>query len=307
MSGGARRAGGAALIVAMLVAALAATVAVSLAAAQRQWFASVEQRGDQVQAQALALAGIQWARQILFEDARATGIDHLSEPWALPLPATPVENGAIEGRIVDAQGLLNANTLADAGAPGVTERRRFETLFARRGWPPAALDAIADWIDSDDVARENGAEDAWYAREPSPMLTADAPLVRVAELAPVRGLSAATVRALAEYVAALPSGTRLNVNTAPPDVLAAALRGLDDDRLAALVADRAARPFASLADLRARLPDGASVDDENALTVSSSYFLVTVRARQGATQAQARALLRRGGGGWPSVVWQTIE
>ena len=66
---------GAALIIAMVIAALAATVAMSLAANQQQWFASMTNRRDQVQAQALAQAGVQWARQILFEDAKSTAID----------------------------------------------------------------------------------------------------------------------------------------------------------------------------------------------------------------------------------------
>jgi type II secretory pathway component PulK len=41
--------------------------------------------------------------------------------------------------------------------------------------------------------------------------------------------------------------------------------------------------------------------------VASRFFLVTVRARQGDTIAQARALIERGGNAWPRIVWQTIE
>ena len=84
------------LIIAMLVAALAAAVTVSLAAAQAQWTAQVANRRDKVQAQSIALAGIAWTRQILDADGRMTSIDHPREPWALPLPATPVENGEVE-------------------------------------------------------------------------------------------------------------------------------------------------------------------------------------------------------------------
>lgn len=296
---------GAALIVAMLIAALAATVAISLAASQQQWFASVAQRRDQVQAQALAQAGVQWARQILFEDARTSQIDHLGEPWAFPLPSTPIEDGSIEGRIVDAQGFLNVNNLV--GPQASLERTRFERLFARLGVSVAALDAITDWIDADSVTRATGAEDAWYAQQVSPMLAANAPVVRTAELALVRGLSPEVVRALAPYVIALPGGTALNVNTAPPAVLAAAVTGLPDAALPGLIADRARKPFASMQEFRSRLPQGASLDQETALDFRSAYFLVTVRARQGTSQANVRALVKRSGGGWPAVVWQTLE
>jgi len=301
---------GAALIIAMVIAALAAVVAMSLAANQQQWFASMTNRRDQVQAQALALAGVQWARQILFEDAKTTAIDTLTEPWALPLPATPLENGSIEGSIIDAQGLLNVNNLApaDSSISEAAERARFARLFARLGVPPASLDAIADWIDADSVTRPTGAEDAWYAQQANPMLAANAPIVRTAELSIVRGLSPAAVTLLAPYVIALPSATRLNVNTAPAAVLATAVDGLDATGLSALLASRAQKPFSDIAsDFHSRLPQGAVVANESGLDVKSNYFLVTVLARQGDTRARARALLERGKGAWPTIVWQTLE
>jgi general secretion pathway protein K len=301
---------GAALIIAMVIAALAALVAMSLAANQQQWLASMTNRRDQVQAQALALAGVQWARQILFEDAKATTIDALNEPWALPLPATPLESGSIEGSIVDAQGLLNVNNLvpSDSSISADTERARFARLFARLGVPVATLDAIADWIDPDSVTRPTGAEDAWYAQQSNPMLAANAPIVRTAELSLVRGFSPAAVTTLAPYVVALPVATRLNVNTAPPAVLATAVDGLDASGLSALLACRAQKPFADIqSDFRSRLPPGATPVGESGLDVKSSYFLVTVLARQGETRAQARALLERAKGEWPTIVWQTVE
>ena len=300
---------GAALIVAMVIAALAAAVAMSLAANQQQWFASMANRRDQVQAQALALAGIQWARQILFEDARTTQIDSLIEPWSFPLPATPLEGGSIEGQIVDAQGLLNVNSLASTSASVnvPAERARFERLFARLGIPVATLDAIADWIDADNTARANGAEDAYYAQQTAPMLAANAPIVRNAELSLVRGMSPAMVTALAPYVTALPTTAPLNVNTAPAPVLAAALDGVDGSAISALIASRAQQPFSSIGNFRSRLPQGAALSNEAGFDVKSRYFIVTVLARQGETRARARALLERGSGRWPSIVWQTVE
>jgi general secretion pathway protein K len=304
MRASARHARGAAVIIAMVVAALAATVAMAIAAQQQRWFASVSARNDQVQAQSLALAGVQWTREILFDDARRGTIDYLGEPWALPLPPTPLERGSVEGSIVDAQGLLNVN-LGAAGTQGDLERARLARLCARFGVPAAVLDALADWIGANPRAASAG--DDWYARQPSPYLPAHAPLLRARELAAVRGFDEASVARLLPYVTALPPGTALNVNTAPAAVLAASLSGVTDDALGGLVSERVTRPFTSVSDFRSRLPQGAVIDDERAFSVSSSYFVVTVRAHQGDAVAQARALLKRVQGAWPVVVWQTLE
>ena len=300
------REAGLALIVAMLVAALAAAVAVSLAAAQSQWSAQVAHRRDQAQAQSIALAGIQWARQILDADARAGPLDTLSEPWALPLPATPVGDGVVEGRIVDAQGLFNVNNLASA-THATPEHERFARLFATLGVPAAVLAAMTDWVDADGIPQPDGAEDAWYLRQAEPSLVPNAPATRIEEMSFVRGMSLPAMRGIVRFMTSLPVDTPLNVNTAPPELLAASIGDVEPGALAALIASRAQRPFASLADFRERLPAGASIGDEAMYSVASRYFLVSVRATQGDTVAQARALIVRSGNAWPAIVWQTIE
>ena len=270
---------GLALIIAMLVAALAAAITVSLGAAQTQWTAQVANRRDKVQAQSIVLAGIQWTRQILDADGRATTIDHPGEPWALPLPPTPVENGSVEGRIVDAQSFLNANNLR-GGAHAAFERRRFERLFETQRLPSELLGVLVDQA---------------------------TPPLRMQELATARAMTPATLAVLMRYVTALPEDTPLNVNTASSEALAASIANVDAGAMTQLIASRAERPFTSLADFRERLPAGASIGDEAMYTVKSRYFLVSVRARQGDTIAQAHALVDRGGGASSRVVWQTVE
>ena len=270
---------GLALIIAMLVAALAAAITVSLGAAQTQWTAQVANRRDKVQAQSIALAGIQWTRQILDADGRATTIDHPREPWALPLPPTPVENGSVEGRIVDAQSFLNANNLR-SGAHATFERRRFERLFETQRLPSELLGVLVDQA---------------------------TPPLRMQELATARAMTPAALAVLMRYVTALPEDTPLNVNTASSEALAASIANVDAGAMTQLIASRAGRPFTSLADFRQRLPAGASIGDEAMYTVKSRYFLVSVRARQGDTIAQAHALVDRGGSASSRVVWQTVE
>lgn len=298
---------GAAVILAMLLAALAAAIAVTLFADQQRWTRAVLQRRDQVQAQALVIAGVQWARQILHGEGRAKSIDHLGEAWAAALPPIPLENGEIRGSISDAAARLNVN--AAGGATNDAERERIERLFAQRGGPADAVDAIADWIDPDGVVRPGGAEDASYGELAVPGLAANGPVVRVAELAAVRGVSLPSLAAVSPFLAALPAGTPLNVNTAPPEVLATLFKDAGSGAVAAIVAARAQRPFGSVADFRSRLPAGVTLSSEASLAVRSDFFYVSVEARQGTTIARARALLRRGASGsaWPAIVWQVVE
>lgn len=296
---------GLALIIAMLIAALAAAVAVSLTSAQAQWSARVLHQRDHVQAQSIALAGIQWARQILDADAHSGSIDYLGEPWALPLPATPLENGFVEGRIVDAQGLFNVNNLASA-THATFERDRFDRLLAMLDLPQSTRAAMTDWVDADSVPEPGGTEGGSYVAQREPALVANAPAVRFAELSDVRGMTPVAMASLGRYATALPVDTPLNVNTAPVELLAASMN-VEPAKLAQLMASRSERPFASVSDFRERLPGGVTMGDEATYAVSSQYFLVTVRARQGDTVAQARALIHRIGAGRPEIAWQTIE
>jgi general secretion pathway protein K len=222
-----------------------------------------------------------------------------------------MEDGEIRGAIVDAQGRLNINALGAADASAEQERARLARLFAQRGMPPVALAAMADWIDADGAAGEAGAEDAFYLAEPMPRLAANAPVLRVAELGVVKGVTPQMLAAVLPFLSALPAGTPVNVNTAPREVLAAIVGKSGAESLDALVADRTRKPFTTIAEFRARLPDGAALASDVALSVKSNYFYVTIEARQGATRSHARALLRRGGGGGdgvkPAIVWQVVE
>jgi len=300
---------GAAIVMAMLLAALAATIAATLIWQQQRWVGEHERRRDQVQAQALAMAGVQWARQILFENAPPSTV-HLGQPWAFRLPATPIENGAIGGYITDAQAGLNVNNLAAGGTASDAARGAFQRLFSQLGMPASLLNGFIDWVDADnEVTEGGGAEDAYYLAQGIPGLAANAPVRRVGELLTVRGASIALLPRLLPFVDAVDAPTAVNVNTAPAEVLMAAVGGLSATAAAALVASRANMPFGSVADFRSRLPGGALVIDETMLSVKSDWFVVSIDARQGDTVARARALLKRSTtpSEWPTLVWQTVE
>src|SRR5580704_7625386 len=280
---------GAAIVMAMLLAALAATIAVALLWQQQRWAGEYERRRDQVQAQALAMAGVQWARQILYENAPPT-IVHLGQPWAFRLPNTPIGHGSIGGYIIDAQSRLNVNNLTLGGAPGTAAQAALQRLFAELSVANPLLNAITDWVDADSQTTPNGgAEDGYYLAQDPPGLAANAPVRRVAELLAVRGADPTLIARLAPFIDALDAPTSVNVNTAPAEVLMASVAGLDAAGAITLVAGRATKPFANLSDFRSRLPQGNLSVDETMLSVTSDWFVVTIEARQGDTVARARA------------------
>jgi general secretion pathway protein K len=291
----------------MLIAAVAAAIVAGLLWQQQVWLRQHTLAADQSQARTLALAGVNWARAILRDDARTSSIDHLGEYWAIRLPTTPLENGEISGYIVDQQGLFNVNNLVQGSRQAPQQMEQYRRLLAGMHLPPGLADTAADWIDPDGEALPAGAEDSAYRALSPPTWPPNRPLLRVAELGAVRGYDSDTLNRLLPFLAALPSGgakTPVNVNTAPPEVLAAVVENLSLEQATELT--RQSRTFTSIADFRSRLPSNAVVVDSD-IDFKSRFFLVNVTARIGSSRGFARALVQRDGSNWPAVVWQVIE
>jgi general secretion pathway protein K len=294
---------GVAIVLAMGVVALAAMAAAAIMVSQSTWARQVELTADHVQAQAVLQAGADWARAVLADDRRVSNVDHLGEPWALRLPPLPVENGELVGQIDDQQGAFNVNNLVTDGKVNLAHLMQFRRLLSTLGLPAALAYALADWIDDDSEPQpQGGAEDAEYLAMDPPYLTANRPLIDVAELALVRGFDDNVRARLRPYVTALPRFTAVNVNTAPAEVLAAIVDGLDLGGARALVAQRDRAYYRDRDDFLKRLPRGAvaAADD---ISVGSDYFMATLRVTIGGAQARGKALVSRVGTAWPIVLW----
>lgn len=295
---------GVAIVLAMGVVALAAIAAAAIMVSQSTWSRQTELVAGQVQAQAVLQAGADWARAVLSDDLRISRVDHLGEPWALRLPAMQVENGELVGQIEDQQGLFNLNNVVTEGKVSVVQLAHFRRLLAILGLPDELADTLADWIDEDGQPQpRHGAEDAYYLALDPPYLCANRPLTDLSELALVRGFDAGVRARLRPYVTALPRFTAVNVNTAPPEALAAVIEGLELRDAQALVAQRDRVYYRSVDDFINRLPRGAQAAASD-ISVNSSYFLATLRVTIGGAQARGAALLARGASGWPAIAWR---
>ena len=298
---------GVAIIMVLLIVALATTLAAYIATQQNLWLRQVESQLDRTQARRLGMAGIDWARAVLADDAHVSEVDHDKEMWAMRLPAMPVESGEVVGVIEDQQGLYNLNNLVRNGSTSAADVAQFQRLLGILGLPVELATALADWMDADSETQyPNGAENVYYLALKQPYRAANRPLTEIGELALVKGFDSSIIERLSHFVAVLPLPGPINVNFAPAEVLAAVANNMSlaDARL--LVQQRNTQFFKSVADFRQRLPNEGIIMSEGNITVSSRFFLVTGRATVGRAQVNTQALLLRQGG-WPSVVWQHIQ
>jgi general secretion pathway protein K len=299
---------GVAVVTAILVVAVAASAATWMLAQQSATLNQTALVAARAQADLFAQAGLDWARGILAQDARTNSVDTGEEPWARPLAGLPVERAVVSGAILDAQSRFNLNNVVANGRRSDADVQALGRLLGSLGLDAALAMAVVDWVDGDlDLAGHGGAEDAYYLSLARPYRAANRPFAQVEELHLVRGFDAAAVAKLRPYVTALPARTMVNANSAPPEVLAALLPQLSRDDIAEAVRERAAKPFKSTADLKARLARAPASAVDAHLDVKSDHFLVQVAVSQDDVQAATEALVSRaqpGRGPATAIIWR---
>jgi general secretion pathway protein K len=296
-----RRQRGTALITAMLVVALATAVAASLT-----WELFLDQRrafGRLAVDQGLmySLGAEAWAKTILREDAQDNQVDHPGEAWATRLTPLPIEGGQIQGRIEDLNGRFNLNNLIDAaGATDPVAVEGFRRLLMALDLDTRMADRMADWIDRDlEPNFPDGAEDSEYLSRKPPFRTANRPVTSVSELMlvyPELGRSGyATLR---PYLTALPRGTRININTALPEVLLTASEELGYREAERIMLDRPENGWESVE----QLGDIVPMEARGVLGTSSNWFRLSVRVDIGTQRFTMYSLLHRDAAGSVSTV-----
>ncbi len=299
---------GVAVIMVLLIVAIATTLATYMAQQQSLWQRQVESQFERTQTRYLGVAGVDWARAVLADDAHSSKTDHEKEMWTLRLPAIPVEGGEVIGSIEDRQGLFNLNNIVRNGVSSAPDVAQFQRLLALLGLPAELATALADWMDTDSEAQyPGGAEDVYYLALERAYRTANRPLAELGELVRVKGYSGNIIARLQPFVSVLPGPTTINVNFAPAEVLAAILKNMSLSDARILVHQRKDQPFDDVADFKDRLQQfgGVQVVDSD-ISVISQFFWVTGHATVGQAQVTTHALLQRVNN-WPTVVWQSVQ
>ena len=297
---------GVAILTAMLVVTLGTMIAVNL-----MWKASLDLRRTTSALAAdqglMYLQGAEaWAGDILRQDqVDSIDSDHLGEIWAAELPPMPVDGGVISGRVEDLQGRFNLNNLVTSqGEEDEIARRQFERLLEMLELDPSLAGVAVDWLDPDAETKfPFGAEDDVYSGFDPPYRASNTVITSPSELMAMSGVELESYRLLLPYVTALPSGTTLNVNTAPDVLLASLSDDIDLSRGAALIEERGGADFP---DISASFEGDVEPEVLQRIDGVSQYFLLTASVAIGTNQFTMYSVLQRDNSGIVRAIFRSL-
>lgn len=276
---------GMAVIAALLVVIAAAVVTTRIIEQQGLLARTLASERERAQAEWMLRGGMDWSRAILRFDARTNATTRLDGIWAQPIVNLPVgaasnpEQALFTGQIEDEQGKLNLRNLAQDGRVQLPAREELLRLFESMRISSEVADNVAQRVAAAQYAADSG------PRAPG--------LQFVSDLAGVPGMTAEALAAVGPFLTVLPSMTKVNVNTASAEVLAAVVPGMDISRARSVVLERDKGVwFNNVADFLNRLQlSGDEIAQR--LAVQSQWFRVSGEIAGDQTLVAMQGLLYR--------------
>lgn len=297
---------GAALLLAMLIMTLVTTLAAGMVWQQYRAIQVEAAERARTQAAWILSGALDWARLILREDGRnSAGVDHLGEPWAVPLAearlstflaadrdnnAALAENESLDaflsGAITDAQARWNLRRLVDAEGKVVeAEVKTLQRLCDAAGATGDCALRIANAVAQAWAPVTSDAARSARALEPK----------RLAQLAWL-GIDSDTLQRLEPFVDVLPDPlAKVNVNTASAEVIAAAVEGMSLGNAQRLVQERQRTPLRDLnaPAAAAYFPVTLVRPIGEVVSVNTTHFIVQGRLRLEERVLEERSLVER--------------
>jgi general secretion pathway protein K len=305
---------GVALVLTLLILTLLVVTGLELNRAVRVEATLAGNFRDLTQAGYIAQSGAEVARALLQNDDLS--YDGLDERWAQFetlsfLSSQYFPEGYFTGRITDENGKLNPNGLIDSnGNVNLKKREQLERLLALLGHPTDWIEALLDWMDTDDQPRVRGAEREYYLSLKKPYPAKNGPLDSVEELLLVKGVEPAILygkegrEGLGNYLTVNSDG-KININTASLPVLMSLSAKVDHPMAQAVLAYRREKPFKRTEDLRS-IPGWDPVYPliSSEIAVRSNYFSVEVLGNYREARSIVQTVIRRDGRRTKVLFWK---
>ncbi|HXK45113.1 MAG TPA: type II secretion system protein GspK, partial [bacterium] len=192
----------------------------------------------------LARAGISAGESILLMDNNS--YDWYSDIWVkqkhLEFP-----EGSVDIAIEPIDTRFNINSIINKDKSFNSQAQTiFSNLLSVMGFSSSLLDALLDWLDSDDFPRVFGAESEYYATLSPPYRPPNGPLSDISELAYIKDFTPEILKSSGENKGLLDlltifSDNKINVNMAEPVILQAL--GYPTASVEKIVNERELRPL----------------------------------------------------------------
>lgn len=276
---------------------------------------------DSARAYQLARSGVDIALELLARDEDLE-VDSFNEDWnqfgSLPLAAAIMEQGvSFAGGMVDESGKININLLVDNQGE-VDEKReaQLRRLFLALGVKEDLVNPLLDWLDADDIERQDGAEGYFYQNLEQPYECANGRFLTPGQVFMVRGMrplerfgedKEKKTKRLLDFVTIYSEG-KVNINTAPKEVIESLGESMDSALAEAIVEYRKEENFESIEDLKKVAGMDQEVLDEirEWITVKSSTFSIEAHVNYGGAVASVKTVVRRQGNKAKPIYWQVL-
>jgi len=265
-----RKQRGAALFVALAVVVIVLAAVLTVNGRVQRALATAAVQADGTYLDQAAAGGVHTAIALLLRDRETSQADHLLEDWAVPEKIDPMAAAGLPAdidlkvRVTDIRSLIQVNALVvfPAGREFAPKQQAlwqrllglkdFSEMREAEQTPIMIVNSLKDWLDHGDdgaVTGLSGAEAAHYADLPVPYACRNGPLRSIDELLLVHGItpslyrgsdelpglaSLVTIFGAKQVKAERTYDGRININTAPPPVLAALLPEAHQDLAAAI-------------------------------------------------------------------------
>ena len=303
---------GMALILTILIISLIVALTLQFNRSMRSNLVAAVNLRDGVKLGCIARSGFNGALAVLHEDASSGNVDTLREDWAhikFFSESSPslFNEGQFVLDIMDLSGKIQLSQLVDKeGNYNSTQKSlliRFMNSPEFRLDPEEVeniVDAIKDWIDTDNETTRFGAEDAYYQALEKPYPCKNAPIEFLEELLFVRGITKKLLYGsgekpgISQYLSPHGNG-KININTAGILILSSLSDDIDQERAEDMVAYRENEDN-DLSDLKwyKNVPGMADVSiSDSLISTSSTYFQITSEGFKGSMSKKIKGVVER--------------
>ncbi|MBF0526986.1 MAG: type II secretion system minor pseudopilin GspK, partial [Deltaproteobacteria bacterium] len=270
------------------------------------------------QAMAAAQSGVNFALVALQEETAK--YKSLDQHWAkfsqyAGISEKLFTQGRFTGNIIDLNARININKLATL-SPDPILLGQLQQLFDVLGLDRQLIDAILDYITPGENPRAYGAKNSYYRSLDPPYSCKNAPLDDLNELLLVKGMTREIyygrkekdgqkiVPGLSDFLA-VQSGDKINVNTAPAEVLAALFKPPDISLARTIIAHRNETPFKSTLDLLNVSGVKEAVLPSN-IDVTSQCFSIRITGFSGEASCDIAANVNLSSGQVKLLTWRVF-